>query len=70
MILKLLLIALLMLPLSAFSELTKEYIAAIRYIVKEEVTASEKRVREYVDLKFRELYTILAILSNKVSQKC
>ena len=68
MILKLLLIALLMLPLSAFSELTKEDIAAIRSIVKEEgtafekrvreivkeeVTASEKRVREYVDLKFQ-----------------
>ncbi len=33
---------------SAFGELTKE---DIRAIVKEEVTASEKRMKEYIDLK-------------------
>ena len=40
-----------MLPLSAFSELTQKDIAAIRSIVKEETTASETRIKEYVDLK-------------------
>ena len=44
-------IVLLMLPLSAFSELTQKDIAAIRSIVKEETTASETRIKEYVDLK-------------------
>ena len=42
---------LLMLPLSAFSELAPKDIAAIRSIVKEETTASETRIKEYVDLK-------------------
>ena len=39
---------LLLLTSPAFSELTKD---DLRTIVKEEVTASEKRVREYIDLK-------------------
>ena len=39
---------LLLLTSPAFSELTKE---DLRTIVKEEVTASEKRMREYIDLK-------------------
>ena len=39
---------LLLLTAPAFSELTKE---DLRTIVKEEVTASEKRMREYIDLK-------------------
>ena len=44
-------IVLLMLPLSAYSELTRNDIEAIRSIVKEETTASETRIKEYVDLK-------------------
>ncbi len=39
---------LLLLTSPAFSELTKE---DLRTILKEEVTASEKRMREYIDLK-------------------
>ena len=39
---------LLLLISPAFSELTKE---DLRTVVKEEVTASEKRMREYIDLK-------------------
>ena len=39
---------LLLLASPAFSELTKE---DLRTIVREEVTASEKRTREYIDLK-------------------
>ena len=39
---------LLLLTSPAFSELTKE---DLRTIIKEEVTASEKRMREYIDLK-------------------
>ena len=41
-------LSLLLLTSPAFSELTKE---DLRTIVKEEVTASEKRMREYIDLK-------------------
>ena len=39
---------LLLLTATAFGELTKE---DIRIIVREEITASEKRTREYIDLK-------------------
>ena len=67
MILRLLLIVLLMLPLSAFSELTKEDIASIRSIVKEEVTASEKRVREYVDLKFQVMNTKIEEVNRRLN---
>lgn len=66
-ILRLLLIVLLMLPLSAFSELTKEDIASIRSIVKEEVTASEKRVREYVDLKFQVMNTKIEEVNRRLN---
>ena len=69
MILRLLLVALLMLPLSAFSELTKEDIAAIRSIVKEEVTASEKRVREYVDLKFQVMDTKIDEVNRRLNHQ-
>ena len=41
-------LSLLLLASSAFSELTKE---DLRTIIKEEVTASEKRMKEYIDLK-------------------
>ena len=44
----LIILSLLLLTSTAFGELTKE---DIRTIVKEEVTASEKRVKEYIDLK-------------------
>ena len=37
----------------ALSELTKEDIEAIRTIVKEEITASEKRMKEHVDLRIQ-----------------
>ena len=43
---------LLLLTATAFGELTKE---DIRIIVREEVTASEKRTREYIDLKVEAL---------------
>ena len=41
-------LSLLLLASPAFGELTKE---DIRTIIKEEVTASEKRMKEYIDLK-------------------
>ena len=41
-------LSLLLLASPAFSELTKE---DLRTIIKEEVTASEKRMKEYIDLK-------------------
>ena len=58
-----------MLPLSAFSELTQEDIAAIRSIVKEEVTASEKRMREYVDLKFQVLDTKIDEVNRRLNHQ-
>ena len=56
---------LLLLASSALSELTKEDIEAIRMIVKEdvraiikeEITASEKRMKEHVDLKIQAVNT-------------
>ena len=46
---------LLFLTTPAFSELTKEDLQTLkedlRTIIKEEITASEKRTREYIDLK-------------------
>ena len=44
-------VSLLLLASPVFGELTPEDLEAIRGIVKEEVTASEKRTREYIDLK-------------------
>lgn len=84
MIPRLLLIVSLMLPLSAFSELTQEDIAAIRSIVKEEgttaekrmreivkeeVTASEKRMREYVDLKFQVVDTKIDEVNRRLNHQ-
>ena len=69
MIPRLLLITSLMLPLPAFSELTKEDIAAIRSIVKEEVTASEKRMREYVDLKFQVVDTKIDEVNRRLNHQ-
>ena len=69
MILRLLLITSLMLPLPAFSELTKEDIAAIRSIVKEEVTASEKRMREYVNLKFQVVDTKIDEVNRRLNHQ-
>ena len=43
---------LLLLTATAFGELTKE---DIRIIIREEITASEKRTREYIDLKVEAL---------------
>ena len=45
-------LSLLLLTSTAFGELTKE---DIRTIVREEITASEKRTREYIDLKVEAL---------------
>ena len=45
-------LSLLLLTSSAFGELTKE---DIRIIVREEIVASEKRTREYIDLKIEAL---------------
>ena len=73
-----------MLPLSASSELTKEDIAAIgsivkeevtasekrmREILKEEVTASEKRMREYVDLKFQVVDTKIDEVNRRLNHQ-
>ena len=44
-------LSLLLLASPVFGELTKADLESIRSIVKEEVTASEKRTREYIDLK-------------------
>ena len=44
-------VSLLLLASPVFGELTPGDLEAIRGIVKEEVTASEKRTREYIDLK-------------------
>ncbi len=54
---------LLLLASPAFSELTKE---DIRTIVKEEVTASEKRTREYIDLKIDALDTRIDAVDKKL----
>ena len=49
-------LSLLLLTSTAFGELTKE---DIRTIIKEEITASEKRTREYIDLKIETVSTKL-----------
>ena len=48
---------LLLLASPVFSELTKEDIETIRKIVKEEITASEKRMKEHVDLRIQAVNT-------------
>ena len=54
---------LLLLVSPAFGELTKE---DIRTIFKEEVTASEKRTREYIDLKFEATNARIEALDQKI----
>ena len=53
------LLLLFLLTTSAYGELTKE---DLRAIIKEEITASEKRTREYIDLK-------IDTLDNKLSAR-
>ena len=44
-------LSLFLLASPVFSELTKEDVRTIRTIIREEVTASEKRTKEYIDIK-------------------
>ena len=60
-------IVLLMLPLSAFSELTQNDIETIRSIVKEETAASETRIKEYVDLKVENISLKIEELDKRLS---
>ena len=60
---------LLLLASPVFGELTKDDLAAIRGIVKEEVTASEKRTREYVDLKIDALDKKIDGVEGKLSAR-
>ena len=62
-------LVLLMLPLSAFSELTKNDIEAIRSIVKEEATASETRIKEYVDLKVENITLKIEEMDKRLSNR-
>ncbi len=57
---------LLLLASPVFSELTKEDIEAIRKIVKEEVTASEKRMKEHVDLKIQTVNTRIDGINTRI----
>ncbi|MCE2395326.1 hypothetical protein J4G02_12125 [Candidatus Poribacteria bacterium] len=65
---------LLLLTASAFGELTKEDIRTIlkeevRPIIKEEVTASEKRVKEYIDLKIETVNARIDAVDQKLSAR-
>ena len=51
---------------SAFAELTKE---DIRTIVKEEITASEKRMKEYIDLKIETVNTRIDALDKNLNAR-
>ena len=59
-------LSLLLLASSAFGELTKE---DIRTIVKEEVTASEKRIKEYIDLKIETVNTRIDAVDAKLNAR-
>ena len=59
-------LSLLLLTSTAFGELTKE---DIRTIVKEEVTASEKRTREYIDLKIETVNARIDAVDQKLSAR-
>ncbi len=65
-----LLILLCVFALPVYSELSDADLDKIRLIVKEEVkteiTASEKRVKEYVDVRFESVEKRLTLLSNIV----
>ena len=52
-----------LLTTTAFGELTKE---DIRTIIKEEITASEKRMKEYIDLKIETVNARIDGLDQKV----
>ena len=56
-------LSLLLLTSSAFGELTKE---DIRIIVREEVTVSEKRTREYIDLKIEMVNTKIDAINTRI----
>ena len=56
-------LSLLLLASPAFSELTKE---DLRTIIREEVTASEKRTREYIDLKVETINTKIDALDKRI----
>ena len=58
-------LSLLLLTSSAFGELTKE---DIRIIVREEIVASEKRTREYIDLKIETVNAKIDALEGNVSR--
>ena len=57
---------LLLLTATAFGELTKE---DIRIIVREEITASEKRTREYIDLKVEALNQRINDVEKNINDK-
>ena len=57
---------LLLLTATAFGELTKE---DIRIIVREEITASEKRTREYIDLKIEALNQRINDVEKNINDK-
>ena len=59
-------LSLLLLASPAFGELTKE---DIRTIVKEEITASEKRTREYIDLKIETVNTKIDAVDENLNAK-
>ena len=59
-------LSLLLLASPAFGELTKE---DIRTIVKEEVTASEKRIKEYIDLKIETVNTRIDAVDAKLNAR-
>ena len=56
-------LSLLLLTSSAFGELTKE---DIRIIVREEITASEKRTKEYIDLKIEMVNTKIDAINTRI----
>ena len=55
-----------LLTTSAFGELTKE---DLRTIIKEEIAASEKRTREYIDLKIDAVNTRIDALENNLNTR-
>ncbi len=57
---------LLLLVSSAFGELTKD---DLRTIIKEEITASEKRIKEYIDLKIETVNARIDALDKNLNDK-
>ena len=58
-------LGLLLLSSAAFGELTKE---DVRAIVKEEITASETRMREYIDLKLQATNAEIKATNTKIDE--